>query len=67
MHAPRLSFKSAPWEKIIEGIKKDLRAGRINASPSDLNEYPSQLLALVTNCLQKWVPKAKLCLYNKRG
>ncbi len=66
MHAPRLLFKSAPWGKIIEGIKKDLRVGKINSSPSDLNEYTSQLLALVTNSLQKLVPKAKPCLYSKR-
>ena len=66
MHAPRLLFKSAPWGKIIEGIKKDLRVGKINSSPSDLNEYTSQLLALVTNSLQKLVPKAKPCPYSKR-
>ena len=64
--APRLLFKSAPWGKIREGIKEDLRAGKINASPSDLNEYTSQLLALIINSLQKWVPKAKPCPYSKR-
>ncbi len=61
MHVPRLLLKSAPWGKIKEGIKKDLRAEKINASPLDLNEYKSQLLALVTNSLQKWVPKVKPC------
>ncbi len=66
MHTPHFLFKSTPWGKIIEDIKKDLRAGKINASPSDLNEYTSQLRALVTNSLQKWVPKAKLCPYSKR-
>ena len=66
MYAPRLLFKSAPWGKIIEDIKKDLRAEKINAPPLDLNEYTSQLLAFVTNSLQKWVPKVKPCPYSKR-
>ena len=66
MHTARLLFKSAPWGKIREDIKEDLRAGKINAPPTDLNEYMFQLLALVTNFLQKWVPKAKPCPYSKR-
>ena len=66
MYAPRFLFKSALLGRIIEGIKKDLRVGKINTSSSDLNEYMSQLLALVTNSLQKWVPKAKSYSYSKR-
>ena len=63
---PRFLFKSSPWEKIREDIQDKLREGKINASPLDLNEYTSQLLALVINSIQKWVPKAKPCHYSKR-
>ena len=59
-------FKSIPWKKIREGIKEDLRTRKINILSFDLNEYISQLFALVTNFLQKLVPKAKPCFYSKR-
>ena len=63
---PHFSFKISQWEKIREDIQDKLREGKLNASPLGLNEYTSQLLAFVTNSIQKWVPKAKPCLYSKR-
>ena len=63
---PCFLFKSSPWEKIREDILDKLREGKINASLLDLNEYTSQLLALITNSIQKWLPKAKPCPYSKR-
>lgn len=61
---PRLLYKNAPWAKICDQIQANTL--KICTTPNEIEEYASQIMAVVTEAIDQCVPKAKSCLYAKR-
>lgn len=61
---PLLIFKSASWPKICQEISNS--TSRISANAQDIDNYTQQLMSIVTEAIEKHVPKAKPSPYAKR-
>lgn len=61
---PRYLFKDAPWTKICEYIQDQVY--KISAIPEMLDLYSHQIVNVLTEAIQKFVPIAKRSVYTKR-
>ncbi len=62
---PRLLFKEAPWTKICKYLQEQLY--KVSAAPKDLYLFSYQIVNLLTDAIQKYIPVAKPSLYTKRS